>query len=195
MEKQKLIGVSGVYAIVVKENGEKVVRYVGSGSNLESRKSNHWSRLRKGTHIKQLQELYDKLGEDKFDLFILDTCNKSSLLELERLHKKIHEDTIWNINEIRDTKKKVRRGLEAVKHREMCRELFSGSKNPNANIDETMAGEILWYKQNTDMKHREIAELYEGVSVNIVSRIGRDRWLHVTPIKPMEATKGVEANE
>ncbi|WIV10530.1 GIY-YIG nuclease family protein [Proteiniborus sp. MB09-C3] len=179
MSKQKLIGKTGIYAILIND----VIRYIGSSVNLESRKSNHLARLRKGTHHKELQKLFDKYGEESFKFYVLDYCNKSSCYELEKLHMMIHADTIVNENKVRDTKKKVRRGLESKNHKDKFSKLMSGENNPNAKISEKIASEILWMKQNTDMKQIEIVEKY-GVTIGIVSRIGRDRWVGVEPIKP-----------
>lgn len=183
MSKQKLIGRSGVYAILIND----VIRYIGSASNLESRKSNHLSNLRHNKHSnKELQELFNEFGEEKFKFYALDYCNKSSLYEMERQYMRIHADTIVNQQAINDTKKKVRRGKESSNFKHKFSELMSGENNPNASITEQIAAEIIWLKQNTDMTHRAIAEKY-GISKNIVSRTGRDRWMHVQPVEPIES--------
>ena len=97
----------------------------------------------------------------------------------------IHEDTIVNINRIKDTKKKVRRGKESSNHKEKFSELMKGENNPNCSkLNDIDAGEVLWLKQNTNMKQKDIAEAYE-VSPSLVSSVGKSRWLSVQPIRPI----------
>lgn len=170
--KQKLIGKYGVYAILI--NG--IIRYIGSGG-LESRKSNHLSRLRKGTHNAELVKLFNEFGEESFDFYVLDYCNKSSCFELERLYKKIHEDTIVKGNEIRTTKKKVRRGKEASNHKKKFSELNTGVKNPNAQLSDQDVKEILFLKSE-NVSRNFIADKY-GISAGHVYNIGKYKWLHI----------------
>ena len=190
MKKNKsLIGNSGIYALVVEENNTEVIRYVGSASDLESRKSNHLSNLRKKKHKNEyLQSLFNEVGEGKFKFMVLERCNKSLLLEREKYYKQLHEDTILNIRDILNTKKKVRRGRESSNLKHMFSELMSGENNPNCRLSETEAGEILWLKQNTEMRLKEIAEKY-NISPSQVGNIGVRRWIDVKAI-PVELETG-----
>jgi group I intron endonuclease len=180
-KKQKLIGKSGVYGWFV----DGIIRYVGSAGNFESRKSNPLSNLRKGKHCnKRLQALFNEVGEDRFELVILEKCAKRDLYVLEKKYKDMYRDTVFNENNIIKLTKKIRRGKEAANHKEKFRQLFSGERNPNVKITESQAGEILWLKLHTNLKHKEIGDMY-GVSTSQVSRIGKIRWVDVKPVEPI----------
>ena len=182
MRKQNL-NKSGVYAWYVDEGNESIVRYVGSAGSFESRKSSPLAILRKGKHrCNRLQDVFDELGEDKFKLVILEKCAKKNLYILEQKYQEIHKDTIYNKNKVRTLKKKVRRGKEASNHKKKFSEMFSGENNPNCRISGIQAGEILFLKNNTKLKHKQIAEMY-GISSSQVSKIGKIRWKNVEEVE------------
>jgi hypothetical protein len=59
-----------------------------------------------------------------------------------------------------------------------------GTSNPHCqNKDEKNIAEILWLKCNTQMKNSDIAKHYDYTN-EYTFRIGYDRWLSLTPIKP-----------
>ena len=174
-KKQKLIGKSGVYAWLVNDE----IKYIGStGSNLESRKSNHLGLLRGGDHKnKQLQELFDKYGEVAFKFRILDLCDADSHLELERLHMLVHQDTLVKQNEVISLNRKVRTAEEKQKLSEKLSKANSGKNNPNARLTEQEAKEIIQKKQ-AGVKHKELAELY-SVSKSQIAKIGKSKWGYI----------------
>lgn len=171
-----LIGKYGVYAILI----DDVVRYIGSGG-LESRKSNHLSRLRKCIHNKDLQKLFNEYGEEKFKFYVLDYCSEDMCFKLERLHKMIHSDTTVKGNEIRNTVKKIRTGQAEIQHKQKFKELFQGEKNPNntkLSVDDVR--EIRKLLKDGQKTQKEIANEY-GVSETHVNNIwlGK-RWASVS---------------
>lgn len=69
----------GIYFIVNKVNGKL---YIGSSRDCERRKSEHFSRLRRGAHInKRLQSAWDKYGEANFEFTVIFTVLDQSALE------------------------------------------------------------------------------------------------------------------
>lgn len=73
---------SGIYEIVNTQNGK---RYVGSAVNLESRKSYHFSMLRKGNHDNaHIQHSYNKWGENAFEFHVVLECPPVELIAREQ---------------------------------------------------------------------------------------------------------------
>lgn len=159
--------VNGVYGWVV----DGVVRYVGSGKNVtDSRKSNHLAKLRKGTHTcPKLQELFDEVGEGKFEFVVLEECLIRDLFERERYYRELYDSTVYNVNKVRNTCKSKRTGLKAKRHKELFSELMSGESNPNCQTD---IEEILAIKLciKNGMPNKEIARIF-GKSPSYVSKI------------------------
>lgn len=80
----KLPKTAGVYSILNVLNGK---RYIGSSINIHKRLANHRSKLRTGKHYNQiLLRAYNKYGEDKFVVEILEQCEpiKDTLFFLEQ---------------------------------------------------------------------------------------------------------------
>lgn len=76
--------ISGVYSIVNVLNGH---RYIGSSMDIHRRLATHRSKLRTGKHNNEhLLRAYNKYGEDKFKVQILETCDKvrETLLFIEQ---------------------------------------------------------------------------------------------------------------
>ena len=70
-----------IYQIVNKCNGKA---YVGQTIDLERRKMNHFSDLKKGKHFNPyLQKAYNKYGVDNFDFIVIEECNETLLDERE----------------------------------------------------------------------------------------------------------------
>lgn len=75
---------AGVYQIKALHSGEV---YIGSSTNLEKRKKDHFRFLRYGTHDNpKLQASYNKHGKDNFVFEILLFCEPENCLELEQEH-------------------------------------------------------------------------------------------------------------
>jgi group I intron endonuclease len=69
---------SGIYRILNTENGKC---YVGSATNLQKRKSEHFRRLRGGIHVNaRLQSSWNKHGEMAFEFSILELVDDHTLL-------------------------------------------------------------------------------------------------------------------
>jgi len=181
-KKLKFDNKVGVYALIDRVNNE--FKYIGSG-DLESRESNHISLLRHGKHKnKSIQSLFNEIDERNLQLEVIEYCDEEDSLKKEKYYKNLLKDTILNIKDIIKTEKKIRTPEEKEAISQMFRELFSGEKNPNCcKLSNQLAGEVLWIKQNLNLKHSEIAEMY-NISTSMVSRIGKQRWKDVKPVVP-----------
>ncbi|CAK7084296.1 GIY-YIG nuclease family protein [Tissierella sp.] len=174
MEKQKLIGRSGVYAILIND----VIRYIGSSaSDLESRQSNHLRKLKKGTHRRDLQKLYDESGGD-FKFYVLDYCDSESVYILEKLHIEIHKDTIVDQEKIIKLDKHIRTKEEKREISKKFSKIMRGENNPNSKISEQQAIEIIIMKQQ-GIKHKDIADIY-GISQSQIAKIGYEKWSYLS---------------
>lgn len=72
----------GIYCIKNKINNKL---YVGSSSNLQSRKNFHFNSLKDNKHhSKKLQRAYNKYGINNFNYTILENCEKNNLEILEK---------------------------------------------------------------------------------------------------------------
>lgn len=75
---------SGIYCIVNIINQKQ---YVGSSQNLQMRLMQHRSRLRNKVHDNiKLQRSWSKYGEDNFQFYILEFCNKDDLSNREQFY-------------------------------------------------------------------------------------------------------------
>jgi len=75
---------AGIYQIRALHSGEI---YIGSSTNLEQRKHDHFRFLRYGNHKNpKLQNSYNKYGPDNFVFEVLVTCEPENCLEYEQEH-------------------------------------------------------------------------------------------------------------
>lgn len=75
---------AGIYCIINVLNQKK---YVGSSQNLQMRLMQHRSRLRKNIHDNvKLQRSWTKYGEQNFQFYILEFCEKEQLSEREQFY-------------------------------------------------------------------------------------------------------------
>jgi len=73
---------SGVYCILNRVNMKS---YIGSASNFISRWNGHLHDLRKNKHGNiHLQRAWNKYGEESFEFYMVDVCEKESLIKLEQ---------------------------------------------------------------------------------------------------------------
>ena len=73
---------SGIYKI---ENTKTKKIYIGSTINFKIREYNHFKQLKENKHAnKNLQNAYNKYGENNFKFEILAKCPKEYLLKLEQ---------------------------------------------------------------------------------------------------------------
>ena len=158
-------------------------KYVGSG-NLESRKSNHLALLRRGKHKnKKLQNLFNIVGESNFSFEVIEYCNKTNSLIVEKYYKDLLKDSIFNVRDIVSTKKQIRRGKHSSNYKNKLSEVNTGVNNPNCRLNEIQASNIIWYRDYKKLLHREIAEMY-GIAPSHVNRIGKDKWKGVKAVAP-----------
>ena len=81
MSKEKLCG---IYCIENLINGKK---YVGQSTNIDGRRRQHLSHLRRGMHRNEhLQSAWDKYGESNFEFSIIELCDIANIDELERFY-------------------------------------------------------------------------------------------------------------
>ena len=85
----------GIYQVLNKQTG---CRYIGESESPIRRRIEHWSRLRGGYHDNpNLQQAYDKYGEDAFEFEILEHCEPSQLKQREAYWIKKHSDNCYNV--------------------------------------------------------------------------------------------------
>lgn len=177
--------VTGVY--LIKNNINLKVR-VGSASNCDKRFSTYKAELRNASKNanKNMQSDYNEFGEQSFDFIILEECTEEDLFKREQFWLKEYSDcAMYNKNRVVNTNKKVSTVEEKEIKRKSRSKATSGVMNGHCTVlTELKASEILWLKNNTKMKQKDIAVLY-GCSPNLVSRIGKDRWKNVVEIMPL----------
>ena len=72
---------TGIYMILCKANDKK---YIGRATDIESRKIQHFSRLKVGNHpCMEMQQDYNTYGASAFVFCILEECNEEKLKHLE----------------------------------------------------------------------------------------------------------------
>lgn len=94
----KLPKTSGVYAIVNSLNGHK---YIGSSTNIYARLMAHRWHLRKNTHHSSyLQNAYNKYGEHRFYVVVLEKCEpiRETIFILEQKYLDLKPE--YNINPV-----------------------------------------------------------------------------------------------
>ena len=85
----------GVYQVINKQTGE---RYIGKSKSPNNRRRRHWSHLRGGYHENpNLQEAYDKYGEDAFEFEMIEHCEPDQLLKREAYWIKKYKDCCYNV--------------------------------------------------------------------------------------------------
>lgn len=160
--------ITGIY--MIKCTQTKRFR-IGGATDIMKRFSNYKSRLSSG------------LGNAKM---------VEDLFKLESKYMNLYSDCLkdgYNSNRVRKREKFIRNLDEAREYKEKRSKITSGELNGHCTtLNQEKANEILWLKLNTEMKFKDIAELY-GCSPNMVSRIKKDRWMNSVPVAP----KGYES--
>jgi group I intron endonuclease len=107
MKKRKLI--VGVYSIRNKVNN---CCYIGSSKDNVSRWRKHKSLLRGGRHYSQiLQKEWSEYGEDNFEFYILEFCNKEDLILIEQRHLD-EQKPLYNTSPSAGSPRGLKRSLE-----------------------------------------------------------------------------------
>lgn len=179
--------ISCVYCI---KDSKGVVVYVGSAKDFRNRVNTHKSDLKRHVHsTSKLQALYDS-GEE-FTFEILEECRQKDLYIKEKEYSELYKDTILNSNVSRGdvTKKKIRRGKEAMALKEKL-----------SCIDKLTASNVMWLYKNNLLTYREIGEIF-GFTFNYVNNIINSTWSNIKPVKPewiidgIKLTKTTEVNK
>lgn len=168
-----MVKISGVYAIRNQANGKMII---GSAKDIRRRWSNYFSLLRHGKYgNRALQADWDEYGEESFERIILEETKITELFEREQYWMDAHWDKgiLYNKHRQRKTKKKIRRGREAAKHREKMSIVNSGQNNPR-HRGLLMEEDVRAIKTLIDsgMGNIEIHRLFEEkTSKTMISRI------------------------
>lgn len=76
--------VSGIYCI---ENSVNNKKYIGSSINIYNRYRTHKAELKKGkSHSPILQNEWNEYGEENFEIYIVEVCGQTNLLDREEYH-------------------------------------------------------------------------------------------------------------
>lgn len=182
----------GIYCF--KANGK--VLYVGSGM-MNDRLTNHLYHLKRnkyvGTNKAILQKYYD-MEELEFEVLHFSKHNKEYLdfniaqkedlfevlSTLEKLYIDMYKDTICN-KQLRVSCHSSNRNRSSTLRR---RKANLGERNPNKKYSEELVENILWLKENTDLRNREIADLIlDKLAIEIspmyVANLGETRWIQI----------------
>lgn len=178
--------INGVY--LIKNNVTKRIR-IGSATDIMKRFSNYKSNLKNGIGNAMMVEDVVNYGLDSFEFIILEECSIDKLFEREAYYQNLYSDCFkkdygYNSNRVRKREKYIRSLEEQREYKEKRSKITSGELNGHCTIlTQDKANEILWLKINTDMKHKDIAEMY-CCNPNMVSRIGKDRWMNSIQTRP-----------
>lgn len=136
--KRKIVGV-----YMVKCNITKRIR-VGSSRDILNRFAMYKCNLRQGKGNPVMQKDFNEYGIGEFEFIILEKCKVKELFEREKYYLKLYEDCcIYNANKIANTRKKIRRGVEARKLKEKLSKAKTGEKNGNSILTNKDVMEIL----------------------------------------------------
>jgi len=176
--------VSGIYEIQCINNGK---RYVGSAVNLHNRMCVHLHNLRKGIHHSNyLQKSYNKHGEDAFEFYVIEVCDKPSLIVREQHYLDSHHPeynsapTAGSMQGIKfgslsdDHKKKIsqssRGHKKSIETRKRMSDAFMGrvcSDDTKKKIGRANSKEV--YQMTKDLvfiaKYNSIKDAYSATSV------------------------------
>ena len=176
---EKLVG--GIYNIQDIETGNTYIGSADSYNGIKKRWSNHLAKLRKGIHeYSQLQEAWD-IDNNRIKWEILEECEDEELEEREQywINYFGRIEGFLVINKQKNITRKSK-----VKDKSKMYKAQQGQNNGHCTVlNNIEAGEILWFKKNTDVAQKEIARLY-NINLPLVSRVGNDRWPNVNPMEP-----------
>lgn len=185
--------INGVY--LIKNNVTKRIR-IGSATDIAKRFSHYKSSLKAGNGNKLMVEDVLNYGLDSFEFIVLEECSIEKLFEREAYYQNLYSDCFkkdygYNSNRVRKREKYIRSLEEQREYKEKRSKITSGELNGHCTIlNQEKANEILWLKINTDMRNKDIAKMYD-CNPNMVSRIGKDRWMNPIPVVPSSFTEEV----
>lgn len=175
---------SGIYRITCLMNGRS---RIGHSNDITRRWSTYKASLR-GNYYNglEMQNDWNEFGEDCFMFDIIDECERDNQKHMENYYINkydcIKNGYNKNLNNV-DKKLKVRNEIETEIYRKNHSLMTKGMNNGNCQTDINIINEIVWLKENTNMRVKDIAMYYSKKS-SYISRIGKDRWLGVEGIKP-----------
>lgn len=169
--------IDGVY--LIKNNITLRVR-VGSAKDVPKRFSNYKSRLKIGEGNKLMQEDYNEYGHQSFEFILLEECAVKELFEREKYYQELYADCAsYNVNKVRNTDKKIRRGKEAKNYKEKRSKITSGENNGNCTKLKVEDVKEIKRMLLDGVKQSKIAEEY-GVSGTLIYNIKLgNRWASV----------------
>lgn len=208
MEVKGDIYIAGVYAMVQKD--EEKVLYVGSALECNDALSRHLHYLKRGlytgTNKEVLQKEYDLnnlefviLKQSEFtdkvsEMGIKDRKNVQKSLEvLEQFYYNLNKDTACNSHKIIRKHSSNKNGVSTFRRRQAN----LGTKNPNAKYEEELIRNIIWLKENTELKNKEISELIlDKLEVEIkpayIAAIGNTKWISFTGVNNLNLLNGLK---
>ncbi len=117
---------SGVYEIVNVQNG---IRYVGSTSNLEKRKIDHFAGLRHGRHENAyLQHEWNKYGKNAFEFSVVVECPPTDMITREQERIDLYDfESLYNLSPTAGSQK-------GRKHTPEARQKMMGNQNALGSV-------------------------------------------------------------
>ncbi len=116
--------ISGVYCI---ENVIDSKDYIGSSKKVNDRLNGHIENLRKNKHyIKELQNDWNKYGEENFKCHILETLNSSNRLDILKREQYFQDKSksLYNKNKALTSSPQTINGLSFINIKNLCSILF-----------------------------------------------------------------------
>jgi len=129
--------------------------YIGSSKNIQQRYYKHRTELRKGVHKNEhLQNTYNKYGEEKFIIEIIDICN----IDEQYLKEQYYLDLLQPLfNKEKDV-------ITHIPTEETKKKLSEANKIYYANLENLKKRYKIIYRFNISL---EIINTYKGIKPNI----------------------------
>ena len=179
MSKKEKANASGIYAIICKVTNKP---RIGQASEIDKRWSQYRAELRGNKFgVKELQEDWNKYGEENFEYIIIEKCPQKKLKELENYYilkyNAINDGYNSRLNDL-SKPKKIRRGKEAANYKEERSLITAGELNGHCTkLSKLKVFELL--DMLKDGVNRDIIANKFDIYPAYICRIGKDRWVKV----------------